>query len=286
MSSHAAVAAKTVLAPVQTIAIAGGKGGVGKSCVAVNLARSLSEIGRKVLLFDADFSHGNIDCLLNLAPKHNLSHVLSDDLALGDAIVDVGNGLNVLPSGNGAMNLARLSQIEHVGIIGLFSELGIAADTMIIDIESGLTEGALNYSRASREVVLVVCDEPTALQDAYSTIRVMHETCQIRRFRVVANKTESSRHGLDLYSKLTRYTDRYLGMDVLLDFCGSIPFDPQLQKSIGEQRVVVDAYPRSQSALAFKKLATRVNRWPRPTAPGGHVEFFVERLIQAACAPG
>ncbi len=284
MNSNAAAAASNVLAPVQTIAIAGGKGGIGKSCIAVNLARSLSEVGRKVLLFDADFSHGNIDCLLNLAPKNNLSHVLSKDLALEEAIFDAGNGLKVLPCGNGAMNLARLSQIEHVGIIGLFSELGIDADTMIIDIESGLTEGALNYSRAAREVMLVVCDEPTALQDAYSTIRVMHERCQIRRFRVVANQTESSRHGLDLYSKLTRYTDRY--MDVLLDFCGSIPFDPQLQKSIGEQRVVVDAYPRSSSALAFKKLATRVNRWPKPTAAGGHVEFFVERLIQAACAPG
>ncbi len=284
MNSNAAAAASNVLAPVQTIAIAGGKGGIGKSCIAVNVARSLSEVGRKVLLFDADFSHGNIDCLLNLAPKNNLSHVLSKDLALEEAIFDAGNGLKVLPSGNGAMNLARLSQIEHVGIIGLFSELGIDADTMIIDIESGLTEGALNYSRAAREVMLVVCDEPTALQDAYSTIRVMHERCQIRRFRVVANQTESSRHGLDLYSKLTRYTDRY--MDVLLDYCGSIPFDPQLQKSIGEQRVVVDAYPRSSSALAFKKLATRVNRWPKPTAAGGHVEFFVERLIQAACAPG
>jgi len=284
MNNTAAVAARNVLAPVQTIAIAGGKGGVGKSCIAVSLARSLSEVGRKVLLFDADFSHGNVDCLLNLAPKNNLSHVLGEGLALEEAIFDAGNGLKVLPSGNGDMNLARLSQIEHVGIIGLFSELGIDADTMIIDIESGLTEGALNYSQAAREVVLVVCDEPTALQDAYSTIRVMHERCQIRRFRVVANKTESSRHGLDLYSKLTRYTDRY--MDVLLDFCGSIPFDPQLQKSIGEQRVIVDAYPRSPSALAFKKLATRVNRWPRPTAAGGHVEFFVERLIQAACAPG
>jgi len=100
-----ALANSTDLVPVQTIAIAGGKGGIGKSCVA--------------LLFDADFSHGNIDCLLKLAPEHNLSHVLSDDIALEEVIVDAGGGLKVLPSGNGAMNLARLSQIEHVGIIGL-----------------------------------------------------------------------------------------------------------------------------------------------------------------------
>ncbi len=284
LSNSASIAADLSLPPVQTIAVAGGKGGIGKSCVAVNLAQALSAVGRKVLLFDADFSHGNIDCLLNLKPRHNLSHVLDQEVSLCDVIVEVAGGLRVVPSGNGVMNLARASQIEHVGIIGLFSELGIDADTMIVDIATGLSEGVLNYSRAAREVLLVVCDEPTALQDAYSTIRVMHESCQIQRFRVIANKTESSRHGLDLYSKLTRYTDRH--MDVLLDFCGSIPFDPQLQESIGEQRVVVDAYPRSPSAQAFKKLATRVNRWPRPAAAGGHVEFFVERLIQAACVPG
>ncbi len=284
MNTTAAMTAEHFLPPVQTIAIAGGKGGIGKSCVAVNLARSLSANGNKVLLFDADFSHGNIDCLLNLKPKFNLSHVMREEVALSDVVMSLDNGLKVVPSGNGVMKLAAMSQIEHVGIIGLFSELGIDADTMIIDISTGLSEGMLNYTRAAREVMLVVCDEPTALQDAYSTIRVLHESCQVRRFRVIANKTESSRHGLDLYAKLTRYTDRY--MDVLLDFCGSIPFDPQLQEAVGEQQVVVDAYPRSPSALAFTKLATRVNRWPRPAAPGGHIEFFVERLIQAACVPG
>jgi len=94
----------------------------------------------------------------------------------------------------------------------------------------------------------------------------------------VANQVETSQQGLDLYSKLMKFAERYL--DVLLDYCGSIPFDSQLQQAVKEQQIVVNAYPRSAAAMALKKLAARVDQWPRPQSPGGHVEFFVERLIK------
>ena len=280
MSLAAAIKPDDDRSPVQTIAVSGGKGGIGKTNVAANLAVALSEAGRRVLLLDGDLGLGNIDCLMNLRPKHNLSHVLSGERSLDEVLLEGPAGVRIVPGASGVMEMARLSQIEHAGVIGLFSELAIDADTMIIDIATGLSQSVLSFSGAAREVMVVVCDEPTAIQDAFATIRVLHETCQVRRFRIVANKTESSRHGLDLYSTLTRYTDRHL--DVLLDFCGSIPFDPQLKTAVGQQKVVVQAFPRSPAALAFKKLATRVDRWPRPDVPGGQVEFFVERLIQAA----
>ena len=126
----------------------------------------------------------------------------------------------------------------------------------------------------------MVCDEPTAIRDALTTIRVLSESTCVRRFRIVANQTESAQHGLDLYAKLTRHADRHL--DVLLDFCGSIPFDPQLKSSVGQRSSVVGAFPRSPAALAFQKLSRRVDRWPRPVTPAGHIEFFVERLVQTA----
>jgi flagellar biosynthesis protein FlhG len=102
----------------------------------------------------------------------------------------------------------------------------------------------------------------------------------VRRFRVVANKTESSQQGLDLYASLTTLTDRHL--DVLLDYCGSIPLDVQLKHAVAQRRAVVEAFPRSSAALAFRKLATKVARWPQPQTPCGHIEFFVERLIEVA----
>lgn len=265
--------------PVQTIAIAGGKGGVGKSNVAINLAVAMGSSGHEVLLVDGDLELGNVDRLLNLRPRHNLKHVFSGTRQLEELVLAGPKGVSVIPSDSGALEMARLSQIEHAGLIGLFSELPTDADTLIVDVATGLSESVLSFCRAAREVIVVVVDEPTALQDAFATIRVLHEHCQVRRFRVVANKTDSSRHGLDLYASLTQMTDRHL--DVLLDFCGSIPFDPQLKQAVCQQQAVVEAFPRSPAALAFRKLSGRVARWPQPQTPCGHIEFFVERLIQA-----
>lgn len=265
--------------PVQTIAVAGGKGGVGKSIVAVNLAASLGVLDHDVLLVDGDLELGNIDRLLNLQPRYGLREVFAGLRQLHEVIVPGPKGVSVIPSASGVLEMARLSQIEHAGLIALFSELTTPADTLIVDVATGLAESVLSFCRAAREVIVVVVDEPTALQDAFSTIRVLHECCQVHRFRVVANKTESSRHGLDLYSALAHRTDRHL--DVLLDFCGSIPFDPLLKQAVCQQRSVVEAFPRSPSALAFRKLSMRVARWPQPQTPCGHIEFFMERLIQA-----
>ena len=270
----------TSLAPVQTIAVIGGKGGIGVSNVAVNLAVSMGAAGQEVLLMDGDLALGNIDCLLDLQPKLTLADVMQGQCELADIIIPGAKGVSVIPSSNGVIEMTQLSQFEYARLVSLFSDLGGGADTLLIDIESGLSESSVFLARAAREVLVVVCDEPTAIRDALTTIRVLSESGCRRRFRVVANQTDSAQHGLDLYAKLTRHADRHL--DVLLDFCGSIPFDPQLKRAVGQRSSVVSAFPRSPAALAFQKLSRRVDRWPSPVTPAGHIEFFVERLVQTA----
>lgn len=267
------------LPPVQTIAIAGGKGGIGKSSVAVNLAAALGAKQHEVLLVDGDLEMGNVDKLLKLEPAFTLKDVFRGDCPLHDALVQGPAGVKVISSASGALEMSRLSQIEHAGLIGLFSQLHTPADTLIVDNATGLSESVVSFSRAVREVVIVVVDEPTAVSDALSTIQVLHENCLIKRFRIIANKTTSTSHGFDVYSSLVRKAEEH--MDVLLDYCGSIPFDPQLKLAVCRQSSVVEAFPRSPSALAFRKLGARVARWPQPQTPCGHIEFFVERLIEA-----
>ncbi|MFK7890938.1 MAG: P-loop NTPase [Granulosicoccus sp.] len=265
---------------VQTIAVAGGKGGTGKSNIAINLAVCLGAAGQRVLLLDGDLAMGNVDQLLNLSATHTLQDVVSGVCTLSDVLVKGPRNVTILPSASGALEMAMSSQIEHAGLIGLFSDLAVPADTLIVDIASGLPQSSMSFCQAVREVIVVIVDEPTALFDAYTTIRVLHEKFGVRRIRLVANKTESSRHGLDICTVLSQRVERH--MDVLLDYCGAIPFDQHLKKAVMGQRSVVEAYPRSPSTLAFRKLSARVAHWPRPQTPCGHIEFFVERLVKVA----
>jgi flagellar biosynthesis protein FlhG len=265
--------------PVRVIAITSGKGGVGKTNVSVNLSVALSDTGKRVMLLDADLGLANVDVLLGLRPESNLSHVIDGKRTLEEVIVKGPSGIMVVPAASGVKRLAELSSIENAGLIRAFSELNHDIDTLIIDTAAGINESVTSFSRAAQEVVVVVCDEPASITDAYALIKVLSTDFGLHRFRVLANQVQSAQEGRDLFSKISRVTDRYL--DVTLEFMGVVPHDDYLRKAVRKQRPVVQAYPRSRSSLAFKNLALKTDRWPVPGAAGGHLEFFVERLIQS-----
>jgi len=265
--------------PVRVIAITSGKGGVGKTNVSVNLSVALSDTGKRVMLLDADLGLANVDVLLGLRPESNLSHVIDGKRTLEEVIVKGPSGIMVVPAASGVKRLAELSSIENAGLIRAFSELNHDIDTLIIDTAAGINESVTSFSRAAQEVVVVVCDEPASITDAYALIKVLSMDFGLHRFRVLANQVQSAQEGRDLFSKISRVTDRYL--DVTLEFMGVVPHDDYLRKAVRKQRPVVQAYPRSRSSLAFKNLALKTDRWPVPGAAGGHLEFFVERLIQS-----
>ncbi len=265
--------------PVRVIAVTSGKGGVGKTNVSVNLAVALADAGKQVMLLDADLSLANIDVLLNLHPDKNLSHVIDGERSLEEIIVTGPSGIMVVPASSGVKRLSELSVMENAGLIRAFSELNHDVDTLIIDTAAGINESVTSFSRAAQEVVVVVCDEPASITDAYALIKVLNVEYGIQRFRVLANQAHSAQEGRELFNKISRVTDRYL--DVTLEFMGVVPHDDYLKKAVRKQRAVVQAYPRSRSSMAFKNLAQKTDKWPVPTAAGGHLEFFVERLIQS-----
>ncbi len=266
--------------PVRVIAVTSGKGGVGKTNVSVNLAVSMAQDGKEVLLLDADMGLANVDVMLGLHPAYNLSHVISGDRSLEEVICPGPNGLRVVPASSGIQKMAELNAAEHAGVIRAFSELGQDLDALIIDTAAGISESVISYTRAAQEVVVVVCDEPASITDAYALIKLLNREYGLNRFRILANMVMSVQEGRTLYQKLSAVTDRYL--DVAMDFMGAIPHDEYLKKAVQKQRAVVDAYPRSKAAMAFKKLAQKTEHWPLPSSAGGHLEFFVERLILAS----
>lgn len=266
--------------PVQVIAVTGGKGGVGKSNVSLNLGMCLSEMGRRVVLLDADLGLANLDILLGLTARENLSHVLQGQCSMRDILVDGPGGMKIVPASSGTKEMVELGPREHAGLIHAFSELSDDIDVLIIDTAAGISDMVMSFVTAAQETLFVVTNEPTSITDAYAMIKILNQSHDLYRFHVVANMVRSQQEGRDLYAKLTKVTDRFL--DVALQFTGCIPYDDYVRKAIQRQKAVVEAYPRSKAAMAYRTLANKVDAWPLPTTPRGHLEFFVDRLVQGA----
>ena len=263
--------------PVQVIAVTGGKGGVGKTSVAVNLAAALAP-SRRVLLLDGDLGLANVDVFLGLSPRYTLAHVLSGERTLDEILVEAPQGFHIVPAASGAAHLANLDAATHLGLVQAFSALATRLDVLIIDTAAGIAHGVTQFSQAAQQVLVVICDEPASLTDAYALVKVLSRNHGVRRFRVLANMTRTHGMGEELFRRFERVTARFL--DVVLDFVGEIPDDDCLRRAVRAQRTVFDLYPSSPAARAFKRLAGRADTWPVPAGPRGNLEFFVERLVQ------
>lgn len=268
----------TSVHPVQVVAITGGKGGVGKTNVAINLSVCLAGMGRRVALLDADLGLANIDVLLGLRPKRNLENVLAGECSLTDIMLTGPGGIRIIPASSGTQQMTMLGAMQHAGLIHAFSEISDQIDVLIVDTAAGISDSVVSFVRAAQEVLIVVCDEPSSITDAYALIKLLNKDYGVDRFRVVANMTRSVQEGRNLFNKLTQVTERFL--DVTLQYVGNIPFDESVRKAVQRQRAVVELSPRSKAALAFKQLAEKVDLWPLPSSARGHLEFFVERLVQ------
>jgi flagellar biosynthesis protein FlhG len=266
--------------PVQVIAVSGGKGGVGKSNIAVNLSIALAGLRRRVVLLDADLGLANVDVLLGIKATHTLADVLAGTHSLRDVLVTGPAGLRIVPASSGVQRMAELSSSEHAGLINAFNELSDQVDVLVIDTAAGISDTVVSFVRAANEVIVVVCDEPSSITDAYALIKLLNTEYGMQRFRVVANMTRSPQEGLSMFNKLNGVCERFL--DVTLQFVGQVPFDETVRKAVQKQKAILDFAPNSKAAQALRQIAQQVDQWPLPSSPTGRLEFFVERLLQAA----
>jgi flagellar biosynthesis protein FlhG len=262
---------------VRVIAVTSGKGGVGKTNVAVNLAVGLSRQGQNVLLFDADLGLANVDVALGLKAEFDIQHVIAGERSLDDVLLTGPEGIRVIPAASGVARMAALSPSEQAGLVHAFSDLRQPVDTLIVDTGAGIDNTVLTFTAACQEVIVVICDEPTSLTDGYALIKVLNQQCAVKRFQILVNMVDNELQGRQLFEKLCRVTDRFL--DVHLGYLGGVPRDDYLRRAVRAQRAVTSEYPRSESARAFTAIAQRVARLPRQESSGG-LGFFMERMIE------
>jgi flagellar biosynthesis protein FlhG len=268
--------------PVRVIAVTSGKGGVGKTSVSVNLATAMAMSGKRVLLLDGDLGLANVDVMLGLQPSCNLSHVLAGVCTLEDTLLEGPAGLLVVPASSGKQHMTELTPAQHAGLVQAFSELSRPLDTLIVDTAAGIDDSVITFSQASQQVIVVVTNDPASLTDAYALIKVLNREKCIRRIQVLTNMANSDADAREIYESLRRVAEKFL--DVTLSFMGRLPQDEWLKRAVRRQRAVVEAYPNSPSAKAFRELAAKAESWGLPQGARGNLEFFVERLVQRPAA--
>lgn len=252
--------------------ITSGKGGVGKTCLAVNLAFALAHQGRRVLLVDGDLGLANVDVLLDLEVRVTLWDILERGAEPMAALISVRPGLDVLPASSGVSEMANLGSNDQ----GLLKEVleGLAASFqyIILDTAAGLGAAVLWFNSISDLSLVVTTPDPTALTDAYALIKVLSQAYHCRRFEVVLNNVQDEKEALVTFNTLAGTADRFLGLP--LHFLGAVPEDPAVRKAVKEQVPFLLSAPQSKAAQAVHDLADRLQgiSFPRPARvkPGDH----------------
>lgn len=266
------------LRPVQVLAVSSGKGGVGKTSVSVNLSMAMAMAGKKVVLLDGDLGLANVDVMLGLQPSYNMANVLAGECTLDDTLIETAHGLCVVPASSGKRHMAELTSMQHAGIVQAFSDLRRPLDVLVVDTAAGIADSVITLSQASQQVIVVVTQDPSSITDAYALIKVLNKGHGVHRVQVLANMVANEAEAQEIFESLRRVAERFL--DVTLSYLGSVPQDEWLRRAVRRQRAVVDAYPNCPASAAFHNLAKKALSFGSPTGARGHLEFFVERLVQ------
>lgn len=264
---------------MKSIAITSGKGGVGKTNVAVNLGLSLANSGKRVLLFDADMGLANVDILFGFAAKHSVADVLDQKLHLRDIMVEVSNGMYVLPATSGLLQLDNPSQSELTKLAEQMDELSQEFDVLLLDTGAGLRDTVLFFSSVAEEVLVITTPEPTALTDAYAMIKVLNTSYSVPVIKLLVNEAVDEKEAQQIFNKLTSVSKA--NIDVELGFAGWVVKDTHLEMAVRKRKPVVLAYPSSPSSQSFQELSQDFNRvfynQTKPLLSGFWQEVLLDR---------
>lgn len=265
---------------VRTIAVASGKGGVGKTNITANLAIGLSKLNKNVLILDADLGLSNIDVILNLATKYNIKHLFSGEKKLEDLIVDGPMGIKVLPASSGIQELTALDEFQRLRLIEEFDSYDGDIDYLLIDTSAGISSNVAFFCMAAQETIIVTSAEPTAMTDAYALIKVLFTRYQEKEFKVLVNNVADEKEATDVYRRLSTAADRFLSIS--LDYLGYVPHDNSVHKAVCQQKALLEAYPGCNASKSLLKISEKINDDNHKHLKGT-LQFFLGGLLKAKC---
>ena len=242
----------------RSIAITGGKGGVGKSHVAANLALAFATEGKRALLVDADLSMANLDVLFRVSPRATLEQVVSGELTMEACLLSLGERLSLLPASSGVRELSSLTQERRSLVLEQLGRIAKSFDVVIIDTAAGIGPETRAFLQAASHTALVTTPEPTALTDAYALLKAMSRDGSAFRIGMILNMVAGEEDARRSAQKLSFVAKKFLGKD--LDLLGWVPRDSAVLRATREQRPFLQAEPRSRAACAVRMIATRFLR--------------------------
>ncbi len=240
------------------IAVTSGKGGVGKSNVAVNLAIKLAAAKKDVVLLDADLGLANADVLCNVNLPYNLSHVISRRKELHEVLVQAPGGFRLIGGASGLARMADLSDSDRQRLIDSLAELEQTADVILIDTGAGISPNVLSFTRAADQVLVVTTPEPTAITDAYAVIKVLQRDGVPRRLSLLVNQARTPAEGRVVHERIAKVAKQFLGVNVM--DAGFILSDEQVPLAVRRRVPFVIGAPRCAASQCLSQLAMRLEQ--------------------------
>jgi flagellar biosynthesis protein FlhG len=263
---------------VRTIAITGGKGGVGKSHFAANLAVALGARGARVLLVDAELQQASLDLLLGVHPRWDLQHWLTGERTLEELVIDGPPGVRLVPAGGGSPEMTELDDYRRECLLRGLGQLETDLDLILLDVPAGLSMTGTAIARAADDVIVLTTPEMPAFADAYALVKVLHARGLAHAPHLVVSMAGSAEEADETAHRIRLVTRRFLRIDLAL--LGSVPFDPAVARAARLQEPAVLAFPNAPASLAYQAIAERL--WDgRPNDPESTTAPTVPQRLEA-----
>jgi len=261
----------------RVIAITSGKGGVGKTSIVGNLGYAFAKLGKKVLILDADLGLGNLDVLLGLAPKYNLSHVILGERKIDEILVEGPGKMNILPASSGIQELTNLNKDQKIEILTQLDLLIDSVDVLFIDTAAGISSNVMDFNATAQEVVVVVSPEPTSITDAYALMKVLSLKYSGKACKLIVNMVRRPEEGREVFRQLQIVTDRFL--DITIEYLGYVLFDGKVTKGVKTQKIVSELYPDTPASRCFADISRKIANMSPLNLPKGGSNLFWRHLV-------